>query len=298
MKIGFIGLGKMGVNMVERLLRNGHEVITYDPFTSSEIAEVCKGSVRVSSVAEMVGKLPKHRIVWLMVPEGDPVKENIDELSKILNPGDTIVDGGNSNWRETQTRAKALEGSGIKFVDCGTSGGIWGLENGYCLMAGGDQKACVELEPIFYALAQCNGYLYCGPSGAGHFVKMVHNGIEYGMMQAYAEGFEVMEQSPFDLDIRAVSKVWKNGSVVRSWLLELAEEIFGEDPKLSKVKGYVDDSGEGRWMIQSAIDFNVPAPVITLSLLSRLRSRQSESFSAKILSALRNRFGGHSLKLK
>ena len=298
MKIGFVGLGKMGVNMVERLLRNGHEVITYDPFTSSERAEVCKGSVRVNSVVEMVGKLPKHRIVWLMVPEGNPVKENIDELSKILNPGDIIVDGGNSNWRETQTRAKTLEGYGIKYVDCGTSGGVWGLENGYCLMAGGDQKACVELEPIFHSLAQVNGYLYCGPSGAGHFVKMVHNGIEYGMMQAYAEGFEVMEQSPFDLDIQAVSKVWKNGSVVRSWLLELAEEIFGEDPKLSKVKGYVDDSGEGRWMVQSAIDFNVPTPVITLSLLSRLRSRQSESFSAKILSALRNKFGGHTVKSK
>ena len=298
MKIGFVGLGKMGVNMVERLLRNGHEVITYDPFTSSERAEACEGSVRVNSVVEMVGKLPKHRIVWLMVPEGNPVKENIDELSKILNPGDIIIDGGNSNWRETQTRAKALEGYGIKFVDCGTSGGVWGLENGYCLMAGGDQKACVELEPVFHALAQVNGYLYCGPSGAGHFVKMVHNGIEYGMMQAYAEGFEVMEQSPFDLDIRAVSKAWKHGSVVRSWLLELAEEIFGEDPKLSRVKGYVDDSGEGRWMVQSAIDFNVPTPVITLSLLSRLRSRQSESFSAKILSALRNRFGGHTVKSK
>jgi len=296
MKIGFVGLGKMGSNMVERLLRNGHEVVAYDPNLSAD--RFGKDIERMNSIAELVENLPQHRIVWLMVPEGNPVKENIEELAKVLKAGDTIVDGGNSNWRDTQSHAFELEKKGINFVDCGTSGGVWGLENGYCLMVGGDQTACSKLDPIFSALAQENGFLYCGPSGAGHFVKMVHNGIEYGMMQAYAEGFEVMEKSSFNLDMHKISKVWQKGSVVRSWLLELAESLFEEDPKLSKIKDHVEDSGEGRWMVQTAIDLNVPAPVITLSLLSRLRSRQPESFSMKVLAGLRNRFGGHAIKSK
>ena len=296
MKIGFVGLGKMGSNMVKRLLRNGHEVVAYDPNISDNKFGADSEPIKVNSIAELVDNLPLSRIVWLMVPEGNPVKENILELNKVLKVGDTIVDGGNSNWRDASIHSAELKKKGINFIDCGTSGGVWGLENGYCLMVGGDQKACNDLKPIFSSLAQENGFLYCGPSGAGHFVKMVHNGIEYGMMQAYAEGFEVMEKSSFNLDMHEISKVWQNGSVVRSWLLELAGSLFEEDPKLSQIKDHVEDSGEGRWMVQTAIDLNVPAPVITLSLLSRLRSRQPESFSMKVLAGLRNRFGGHAIK--
>jgi 6-phosphogluconate dehydrogenase len=298
MKIGFVGLGKMGSHMVKRILLHGHEVVTYDPNPSTRGFEVGTEPIRSSSISELVENLTKPRVVWLMVPEGNPVKENIEELTKVLEVGDTIVDGGNSNWRDASIHALELDKKGIDFVDCGTSGGIWGLENGYCLMVGGNQKVCNNLRPIFDALAQENGFLYCGPSGAGHFVKMVHNGIEYGMMQAYAEGFEVMEKSSFNLDMNKISKVWQNGSVVRSWLLELAGKLFEEDPKLSKIKDHVEDSGEGRWMVQTAIDLNVPAPVITLSLLSRLRSRQPESFSMKVLAGLRNCFGGHGFKSK
>jgi 6-phosphogluconate dehydrogenase len=298
MKIGFIGLGKMGSNMVKRLLRNGHKVVTYDPNISDNKIGANSESIKVNSIPELVDNLPLSRIVWLMVPEGNPVKENILELTKVLKARDTIVDGGNSNWRDASIHATELKKKGINFIDCGTSGGIWGLENGYCLMVGGDKKVCNELSPIFSSLAQENGFLYCGPSGAGHFVKMVHNGIEYGMMQAYAEGFEVMERSSFNLNMNEISKVWQNGSVVRSWLLELAGSLFEEDPKLSQIKDHVEDSGEGRWMVQTAIDLNVPAPVITLSLLSRLRSRQPESFSMKVLAGLRNRFGGHAIKSK
>jgi 6-phosphogluconate dehydrogenase len=298
MKIGFVGLGKMGSNMVKRLLRNGHEIVTYDPNISDNIIGANSEPTKVNSIPELVDNLPLSSIVWLMVPEGNPVKDNILELTKVLKAGDTIVDGGNSNWRDASIHAAELKKKGINFIDCGTSGGVWGLENGYCLMVGGDKKVCHELNPIFSSLAQENGFLYCGPSGAGHFVKMVHNGIEYGMMQAYAEGFEVMEKSSFNLDMHEISKVWQNGSVVRSWLLELAGSLFEEDPKLSQIKDHVDDSGEGRWMVQTAIDLNVPAPAITLSLLSRLRSRQPESFSMKVLAGLRNRFGGHAIKSK
>ena len=298
MKIGFVGLGKMGANMVERLLRGGHEIVAYDRSSDvvSEIGE--KGGTVSKSLAELVEKLPKRKIVWLMVPEGKPVEDSIADLVPLLKDGGIIIDGGNSNWRQTQTRAKELESKGIDYLDCGTSGGVWGLENGYCLMSGGKDSACKELEPVFKTLAPPEGYLYCGPSGAGHFVKMIHNGIEYGMMQAYAEGFEIMEKSPFDLDILGISKVWQHGSVVRSWLLELAELAFAEDPKLSKIKSYVQDSGEGRWTVQAAMDFDVPAPIITLSLLARFQSRQPDSFAMKVLAALRNQFGGHSIKRK
>lgn len=298
MKIGFVGLGKMGANMVERLIKGGHDVAAYDPSAVAVDAVVEKGAMGSKSLSELLEFFPERKIVWLMVPAGKPVDENIAELVPMMKSGGIIIDGGNSNWRETQNRAKDLEAQGIDFIDCGTSGGVWGLENGYCLMAGGKDSTCKELEPVFKTLAPPKGYLYCGPSGAGHFVKMIHNGIEYGMMQAYAEGFEIMEKSPFDLDILGISKVWQHGSVVRSWLLELAELAFAEDPKLSKIKSYVQDSGEGRWTVQAAMDFDVPAPVITLSLLARFQSRQSDSFAMKVLAALRNQFGGHSIKRK
>lgn len=298
MKIGFIGLGKMGANMVERLLRGGHEIVAYDR-SEDMVGEIeKKGGTGSKSLTEMVEKLPERKIVWLMVPEGKPVEDSIADLVPLLKGGGIIIDGGNSNWRQTQTRAKELESKAIDYLDCGTSGGVWGLENGYCLMSGGKASACKEVEPVFKTLAPPEGYLYCGPSGAGHFVKMVHNGIEYGMMQAYAEGFEIMEKSPFDLDILGISKVWQHGSVVRSWLLELAELAFQDDPKLSEIKSYVQDSGEGRWTVQAAMDFDVPAPVITMSLLARFQSRQPDSFGMKVLAALRNQFGGHSIKRK
>jgi 6-phosphogluconate dehydrogenase len=219
-----------------------------------------------------------------------------DELLPLLNKDDIIIDGGNSYWRDSVKRAEYIHSHNINFVDCGTSGGIWGLENGYCLMYGGKKNVCDYLEPIFKSLAQENGYLYCGSNGAGHFVKMVHNGIEYGMMQAYAEGFEIMEKSPFNLNLTEVSKVWQYGSVVKSWLLELATLALKEDPKLERIKGYVQDSGEGRWTVQTAIDFDVPAHVITTSLFTRFESRQEDSFAMKLLAALRNQFGGHAVK--
>lgn len=298
MKIGFVGLGKMGANMVERLLRGGHEIVAFDRSQESVDEITKKGGIGSLSLAELVEKLPKRKIVWLMVPEGKPVEDSIADLVPLLKDGGIIIDGGNSNWRQTQARAQELETQGIDYLDCGTSGGVWGLENGYCLMSGGKPSACKEVEPVFKTLAPPEGYLYCGPSGAGHFVKMVHNGIEYGMMQAYAEGFEIMEKSPFDLDILGISKVWQHGSVVRSWLLELVELAFRDDPKLSEIKSYVQDSGEGRWTVQAAMDFDVPAPVITMSLLARFQSRQPDSFSMKVLAALRNQFGGHSIKRK
>ncbi|MFQ5449432.1 MAG: phosphogluconate dehydrogenase (NAD(+)-dependent, decarboxylating) [Nitrospinaceae bacterium] len=298
MKIGFVGLGKMGGNMVERLLRGGHEVVAFDRSPDKVEELESKKGVGARSLPGLVEKLPGRKIIWLMVPAGGPVDASIEELIPLLTENDILIDGGNSNWRDTQKRAEKLAAVGIHFIDCGTSGGVWGLENGYCLMTGGDASACRAVEPVFKTLAPPEGYLYCGPSGAGHFVKMVHNGIEYGMMQAYAEGFEIMEKSPFDLDILAVSRVWQHGSVVRSWLLELAEHAFAEDPRLSGIKDYVQDSGEGRWTIQAAMDFDVPAPIITLSLLTRFQSRQSESFAMKVLAALRNQFGGHSVERK
>lgn len=299
MKIGFVGLGKMGANMAVRLLRDGHEIAVYDRSAEAVKAVAAKGAEGAESLADLAGKLSGKKIIWLMVPAGPPVDECIAELRKSLKAGDIIIDGGNSYWRDTQSRAADLkENGGIHYIDCGTSGGVWGLENGYCLMYGGDKSACDAVEPVFKSLAPPDGYLYVGLSGAGHMVKMVHNGIEYGMMQAYAEGFEIMENSPFDIDARAVSKVWQHGSVIRSWLLELAEKAFAEDPKLSAIKGYVRDSGEGRWMVQSAIDFETPAPVIAMALFARFQSRQPDSFAMKVLAALRSQFGGHAVEKK
>lgn len=298
MKIAFIGLGKMGFNMVQRLTNNGHEVVVWDR-TSEAIKEAeAKGAIASSSIEDLVKKLPERKVVWLMVPSGKPVDENIEALSKLLKKDDIIIDGGNSFWKETQQRSEKLASSGIHYLDCGTSGGVWGLQNGYCLMYGGDKNATDFVEPIFKTLAPENGYVYCGESGTGHLVKMVHNGIEYGMMQSYAEGFEILEKSPFNINITKVADAWQYGSVVRSWLLELAVNAFKDDPKLEKLKDYVQDSGEGRWTVQTAMDFNVPAHVITASLYTRFQSRQEESFAMKVLAALRNQFGGHAVKTK
>lgn len=298
MKIGFIGLGKMGFNMVHRLLNNNHEVVVWDRSTES-IKEIEKlGAESATSLVDLVAKLPARKVVWLMVPSGKPVDENIDSLLELLGKDDIVIDGGNSYWRDTQIRAEKAAQKGIHFLDCGTSGGVWGLQNGYSLMYGGDKVAADYIEPIIKSLAPENGYVYCGVSGTGHMVKMVHNGIEYGMMQSYAEGFEILEKSPYDIDLTKVADAWQYGSVVRSWLLELAVNALKEDPKLEQLQDYVSDSGEGRWTVQTAMDFDVPAHVITASLFTRFQSRQKESFAMKMLAALRNQFGGHAVKTK
>lgn len=296
MKIGFIGLGKMGLNMVHRLLNDKHQIVVYNK-SKEPIKEAEKlGAVVANSVEELIGKLEGRKVIWLMVPSGKPVDENIDAILPHLKKDDIIIDGGNSYFKESQQRAKLCSQKGINYIDCGTSGGVWGLKEGYCLMYGGNKNAVDFCEPIFKTLAPENGYLYCGESGAGHFVKMVHNGIEYGMMQAYAEGFEILEKSEFNIDLKAVSNVWQYGSVVRSWLLELAHLALTDDPKLEKIKGFVQDSGEGRWTVQTAIDLGVPAHIITSSLFNRFQSRQEDSFAMKMLAALRNEFGGHAVK--
>lgn len=293
MKLGFVGLGKMGGNMVERLLNDGHEVVVYN-LTKPEIdLAVSKGATGSGSLDEMIEKLPQRKAVWLMVPSGKPVDENIQTLSGFMKTGDIIIDGGNSNWKDTKERSGKLKEFGIEYIDCGTSGGLWGLKNGYSLMTGGNKEAVEYMYPVFKSLAPEGGYTYCGESGAGHYVKMVHNGIEYGMMQSYAEGFEILETSPFNIDITAVASGWMHGSVVKSWLLELAVNVFREDPKLESIKGYVEDSGEGKWTVDAAIEQNVPAHVITASLFNRFRSRQEDSFAMKFLASLRNQFGGH-----
>lgn len=298
MKIGFIGLGKMGFNMVHRLLNSGHEVVVWNR-SSEAIREIEKlGAEGANSFEDLVEKLPARKVVWLMVPAGKPVDDNLETLLHLLKKNDIVVDGGNSYWRETQVRAKKAAEYGVHFLDCGTSGGVWGLQNGYCLMYGGDKEPADYVEPVFKSLAPENGYVYCGPSGTGHMVKMVHNGIEYGMMQAYAEGFEILEKAPYDLNLTKIADAWQYGSVVRSWLLELAVNALKDDPKLEQLKDYVSDSGEGRWTVQTAIDFDVPAHVITASLFNRFQSRQDESFAMKMLAALRNQFGGHAVKTK
>jgi 6-phosphogluconate dehydrogenase len=298
MKIGFVGLGKMGFNMVHRLLNNHFEVVVYNRSQDSVREAEKLGATGSASLQELTGKLAGRKLVWLMVPAGKPVDDNLDILLTLLEPEDIIIDGGNSYWRDTQARAERAAERGIHYLDCGTSGGVWGLQNGYCLMYGGTKEAADYAEPVFKALAPERGFVYCGPSGTGHMVKMVHNGIEYGMMQAYAEGFEILEKSPYDMDLTKIADAWQYGSVVRSWLLELAVNALKEDPKLEKLKDYVQDSGEGRWTVQTAIDFDVPAHVITASLFTRFQSRQDESFAMKMLAALRNQFGGHAVKTR
>jgi 6-phosphogluconate dehydrogenase len=272
MELGMIGLGRMGANMTERLVLGGHRVISYDRSSEAIQRVVDIGAVGAHSLADFVKQLSLPRAIWLMVPSGDPVDQTIEQLLPNLTEGD------------------------LHFVDAGTSGGIWGLKNGYCMMVGGEKAVVERLEPIFKTLAPKDGYLHVGPNGAGHFVKMIHNGIEYGMLQAYGEGFELLKASRFDLDLEKISHLWNQGSVVRSWLLELAESAFEKDPKLSSIKGYVEDSGEGRWTVEEAIERNVPAPVLMLSLFARFASRQEDSFSAKVIAALRNEFGGHAVK--
>jgi 6-phosphogluconate dehydrogenase len=298
MQLAMIGLGKMGGNMVERLIRHGHSVVAFDrdPATVSKYQGL--GAAPAKDLADVVRQMESPRVIWIMVPAGKPVDSTIDALHSLLAKGDILIDGGNSMYKDTVARAERLAMEGIHLVDSGTSGGIWGLENGYCLMVGGEREAVSHCEPIFTALAQEGGYAHVGPSGAGHYVKMVHNGIEYGMLQAYAEGYEILSASGRypDLDLRQIAELWQHGSVVRSWLNELAVSAFSKDAKLSALKGYVADSGEGRWTVAEAIEQDVPAPVITLSLLMRLRSRQEDSFGAKVIAALRNEFGGHAVK--
>jgi len=296
MEIGFIGLGRMGANMVRRLLQGGHRVVAWNRTAEKTTEIVSEGAEGAYSLQELVEKLQTPHIVWTMVPAGQATDDMINDLVPLLSQGDIIIDGGNSNYKDSMRRGKDLTAKGFQFMDAGTSGGIWGLKVGYCLMVGGEQATFNHLEPILKTLAPPDGYLLCGPVGSGHFVKMVHNGIEYGMLQAYGEGFEILNAGPYNLDLHSIAHLWNQGSVVRSWLLELAEDAFQRDSKLEHIKGYVADSGEGRWTVQQAIDTDVPAPVITLSLLERFRSRQDESFTAKVIAALRNEFGGHAVK--
>jgi 6-phosphogluconate dehydrogenase len=298
MKLAMIGLGKMGGNMTERLMRGGHQVVAFDRDPAVVDGYVRKGAAGAKDLTDVVRQLGSPRVIWIMVPAGQPVDDTIDALIPQLSPGDILIDGGNSMFKQTIARAERLADKSIHFIDAGTSGGIWGLQNGYCLMVGGDAAAVKQCEPIFLALAQEQGYAHVGPPGAGHYVKMVHNGIEYAMLQGFAEGYEILgtnKKFP-DLDLHRIAELWQHGSVVRSWLNELAVSAFAKDPRLDALKGYVADSGEGRWTVAEAIEEDVPAPVITLSLLMRLRSRQEDSFGGKVIAALRNEFGGHAVK--
>jgi|SRR5688572_15561150 6-phosphogluconate dehydrogenase len=296
MRLGMVGLGRMGGNMSIRLLRRGHEVVGYARSEESRGRVARHGANAVTSLEELVSVLDRPRAVWLMVPAGDPTEKTVTRLGELLEAGDIIVDGGNSLFRDSLRRAAELSKNGIMFVDAGVSGGIWGLEEGYCLMLGGEQDAVNRLEPVLSALAPEGGWARVGPSGSGHFVKMVHNGIEYGLLQSFGEGFEILNASVYDLDLSQVADLWRRGSVVRSWLLDLLAAALSKDPELARVKGYVEDSGEGRWTVLSAIDENVPAPVTALSLFARFASRQEESFSAKVIAALRREFGGHAVR--
>ncbi len=296
MDIGMVGLGRMGANMTQRLLDGGHRVVVTDLNADAVSASERAGAVGAKSLEDLVAKLSPRRAVWMMVPAGAPTQSTVDRLLPLLGRGDVLIDGGNSNYHDSMRRAEQAKAAAVEFVDCGTSGGIWGLKEGFCLMAGASDDAFAFIEPALKTLAPPNGYAHVGPSGAGHFVKMVHNGIEYGMMAAYGEGFELLAASKFGIDLPQVSALWNRGSVVRSWLLELAENAFERDPRLEHIEGYVEDSGEGRWTVEEALGQNVPLPIITLSLMRRFASRQPSSFSAKVQAALRNEFGGHAVK--
>ena len=299
MELGIVGLGRMGGKMAQRLLDGRHRIIAFDPVKEAVEAAVRQGAIGTSSFTNLAEKLAQPRVVWLMVPSGEPTENTINNLAAVLAPGDILIDGGNSYYKDSMRRAKALSEKGIILLDVGTSGGIWGLKEGYCLMVGGDKDAYNRLESVFQTLAPSpeHGYGHVGPSGAGHFVKMVHNGIEYGLMQSYAEGFELMQaKQEFNLDLKHIAEIWRYGSVVRSWLLDLVAAALQKDPKLESIQGYVEDSGEGRWTVQESIDLAVPAPVITLALQARFRSRQEQSFGGRLLAALRQQFGGHAVK--
>ena len=299
MKLGMIGLGRMGANMAQRLMRGGHQLVGFDPKPEARKDLETRGADSAASLATLVAKLPAPRTLWLMVPAGEITNGTLAILLPLLAAGDTVIDGGNSNYKDTLRRAKTFADKNIDYVDCGTSGGVWGLAEGYSMMVGGDEAAVERLRPIFETLAPAKdkGWGRVGPVGAGHFTKMIHNGIEYGMMQAYAEGFSILQhKSEFGLDLHRVAEIWRNGSVVRSWLLDLTAAALEKNPAMTGIAPYVDDSGEGRWTVAEAIDLNVSAPVITLSLLERLRSRDKDSYSDKLLAAMRNQFGGHAIK--
>ncbi len=298
MELGMVGLGKMGANMAERLIRGGHRVYGYDPDSATVERVAGTGVAKAGSLADLVRQMPSPRAIWIMVPSGAPVDQTIEGLIPTLEKGDILIDGGNSNYKDSQRRAASLVARGIEFIDVGTSGGVWGLAEGYSMMVGGNKPAVDHLRPIFETLAPGprQGWGHVGPNGSGHFVKMVHNGIEYGMMEAYAEGFSILEhKKEFDLDLFQVAQIWRTGSVVRSWLLDLLAAELKENPQLGGIAPYVEDSGEGRWTVAEAIDLGVPAPVITLSLIERLSSRDTDSFSRKMLAALRHQFGGHAI---
>ncbi|NQW22168.1 MAG: decarboxylating 6-phosphogluconate dehydrogenase [SAR202 cluster bacterium] len=299
MDLGMIGLGRMGGNMAQRLIAGGHRVVTYDRDQEAVAASQGFGGEGASSLEDIVGCLSAPRALWLMLPDGQPTEDTIDALAPLLSQGDTILDGGNANYKDSMRRAAKLASQGIDFIDVGTSGGIWGLAEGYCLMVGGDEAAVKRLEPIFHSLAPSaeEGYSRVGPSGSGHFTKMVHNGVEYGLMQAYAEGFELMAaKEEFGLDLPAIAETWRYGSVVRSWLLDLAAKALKEDPALESLDSYVDDSGEGRWTVEESVELAVPIPVITMALQARFRSRQAQPFGGRLLAALRQQFGGHAVR--
>ena len=296
MRLGFVGLGRMGGNMVRRLLGGGHEIVAYARSEESIREAESHGATGARSLDELVGKLPAPRAVWLMIPAGKPVDESIATLKPLLARGDVVVDGGNSRFSDSVRRAADLESAGIGFLDSGTSGGIWGLKNGYCLMVGGRAEDFHRVEPAFATLAPPAGYAHVGAAGAGHYVKMVHNAIEYSMLQGFGEGFEMLQASGYDLDLHQIAELWTHSSVVRSWLLELLVLALQQDPTLARVKGYVEDSGEGRWTLQEAIERSVAVPTLADSLFARFASRKPELFSNKVIAALRNQFGGHAVK--
>ncbi len=299
MQLGMIGLGKMGANMAQRLLNGGHKVTGFDPNADARKALEGKGGGSADSLKALVESLPAPRVLWLMVPSGKVTDDTVDALLALLEKGDTVIDGGNSNYKDSLGHAAKCADRGLNYVDCGTSGGVWGLAEGYSMMVGGDEKVVEGLKPIFETLApgKDKGWGRVGPVGSGHFTKMVHNGIEYGLMQAYAEGFSILKhKEAFNLDLAQVGEIWRYGSVVRSWLLELTTDALGKNPQMKGIAPYVVDSGEGRWTVDAAIELNVPAPVITLSLMERFRSRDDDSFTDKLLASMRNEFGGHAIK--
>jgi 6-phosphogluconate dehydrogenase len=296
MQLGMIGLGKMGANMTTRLLGGGHDVVAFDVSADAVAAAVGRGAQGAADLADLVAKLQTPRTVWVMVPAGDITTSTLADLAGALEPGDCVIDGGNSRWTTSKAHAETFAGAGIDFVDAGTSGGVWGLTEGYCLMVGGPAAAVERIAPLLDTLAPPDGWAHVGPAGAGHFTKMVHNGIEYALMQAYAEGFELLEGCEYDIDLAQVAEVWRHGSVVRSWLLDLSAAALVEDPGLSKISGYVEDSGEGRWTVEAAIDAAVPTPTIAMALFARFASRHPDAFGNRMLAALRNQFGGHAVK--
>ncbi|QOR67236.1 decarboxylating 6-phosphogluconate dehydrogenase [Cytobacillus suaedae] len=298
MKLGMVGLGKMGYNLVQNLMDHGHEVVAHDVNPEQVHNISAEGAIGANTLEEVVQQLETPRIIWLMVPAGDITESVLSKLEPLLESGDIIIDGGNSNYKDSVRRGKRLSEKGVYFFDCGTSGGVEGARNGVCTMIGGDKEVFKTIEPLFIDIAVENGYFYSGELGSGHYLKMIHNGIEYGMMQAIAEGFDILEKSEFDFDYQGVAKVWNNGSVIRSWLMELTESAFSKDPKLEQIRGIMNSSGEGKWTVETALDLQVPAPVITLSLLMRYRSLEDDTFTGKVVAALRNEFGGHEVVKK